>query len=106
MKGAEEVSEELIVLLTPEPLADVKIGETRLKLTSEQLALWEQQWGAETEWWELIGGADKAYTKAEKAAAEERRGLVQEDPYPQTIYTVAAKPGKPLMVSVRLPIGN
>src|SRR5262249_18472087 len=105
-QGAKEVSEEFIGVVTSLPLSDVKTGADRYELNKKQLARWEQQWAAKSERWELIDGAGKPYTKTEKEAAEGTRELAQGDPFPQTIYSVAARPDRPIMVRVRLPIRN
>jgi hypothetical protein len=103
----DQVGEVLTVLVTPEPLATLPIADEPLKLSREQVASWEQKWGARTERIELVGGAGKAYTKAEQAAgADPKQRLTQDDPLPQTIYHVAAKPGDPLLVTVPLRIGK
>jgi hypothetical protein len=101
---ADEVGEVLTVLVTPKPLT-LKIGEDALKLTKEQVAEWEQQWGAKVERLELEGGAGKPWTKEEKASgASGKPTLTQDDPLPQTIYGVASKPGDPLLISVPVKI--
>jgi hypothetical protein len=79
------------------------ISDKPLPLSSQQLAQWENQWGALTEKFEMAGGAGKSWTKAEQeAGARARRQLTQDDPGPQTIYQIAVKPGKPLLVKVGL----
>jgi hypothetical protein len=100
----DQVEEELTVLLTPEPLDGITIGENALALSNAQVAAWEKQWGsAKPEVFELTGGAGKAWTRAEQdAAADGTRLLTQDDPPPQTVYRVAVKPGAPLAVEVRL----
>lgn len=100
----DQVEEELTVLLTPEPLDGVNIGENALALSNAQVAAWEKQWGsAKPEVFELTGGAGRTWTRAEQvAAADGTRLLTQDDPPPQTVYRVAVKPGAPLAVEVRL----
>jgi hypothetical protein len=99
-----QVAEELSVLLTKEPISGLSIGPRALKLSNEQVAQWEKQWGAgRVERFELTGGAGKAWTQAEQeAAAGGTRVLTQEDPAPQTVYRVAVKAGEPVLVKVRL----
>jgi hypothetical protein len=101
---SDQSEEELTVLLLPKPLEGVTIGPKMLAVTNEQAAAWEKQWGAgKTEIFELNGGAGKGWTKAEQQAASDRdRILTQEDPPPQTVYRVAAEPGQPFLVKVRL----
>jgi hypothetical protein len=102
----DQVSELLSVLVTSEPIRELRIGSEAFKLPKEQLAVWETKWGVIAERIELIGGAGQAYTRAEKAAANSSQKLTQDDPLPQTIYRVAAKPGDPLMVKVPLKISQ
>jgi hypothetical protein len=101
---ADQVEEELTVLLTKEPIGSIVIGPKALRLTNDQVARWEKEWGAgNVERFELTGGAGKTWTQAEQqAASNATRLLTQEDPPPQTVYRVAVKPGEPLMVKVRL----
>jgi Domain of unknown function (DUF4384) len=100
----DQSEEELTMLLTTEPIQDLEIGPTALKLTNEQVAKWEKQWGAaRIEHFELSGGRGKTWTQAEQeAAANTTRLLTQEDPPPQTVYRVAVKPGVPFIVKVHL----
>jgi len=99
----DQRGELLTLLVTPEPL-NLKVGpETTTPLPKEQFALWEKRWSVRTERIKVDGAADQLYLEAEKAAAEKpKQMLTQDDPPPQVIYRVAAKPGDPLFVSVRL----
>jgi hypothetical protein len=101
---ADQTEEELTVLLTKDPIGDLKIGPKALRLSEEQAGGWEKQWGAgRVERFELSGGAGKPWTRAEQqAGADATRLLTQEDPPPQTVYRVSTPPGEPLMVKVRL----
>lgn len=97
----------LTVLVTTQPLADLQVPEDMIALDKPTVEQWEKQWNARVERFELVGGAGKTYTKAEKlAAADGERLLTQADDLPQTLYRVAAKPGEPLLVSVSLKIGK
>jgi len=99
--------EVLTVLVTSGPLKDVKPGSGPVKLDSEMVARWESQWAGAVERFELIGGAGKPYTKAEKEAAQDgARILTQDDAMPQTLYHVSVKSGAPLLVTVPLRIGK
>lgn len=103
----EQVGEVLTVLVTPQKLSDLKIGQEPLALSKEQVAGWEKKWGAQVERIEMVGGAGKAYTSAEKAAGSNpAQRLTADDPPPQTIFHIAAKPGDPLLVNVPLRIGK
>lgn len=102
-RRADVRSESLTVIVTPQPLEGITIGEKPLVLTAEQVAQWEQTWGAKVERFEMADGVGKAWTKAEKeAGASGTRQLTQDEPGPQTIYRVAVKPGSPVLVKVGL----
>jgi len=103
----DQTGELLTVIVTPQPIEGVTIGNKPLPLSNERIAQWEKQWGATTEKFELTGGAGKTWTKAEQeAGANATRQLTQDDPGPQTIYRVAVKPGSPLLVNVGLRYGR
>ena len=104
---ADYAGEVLTVLVTSEPLTEVKPESGPAKLDSKMVALWESQWAGAVERFELIGGAGKPYTKAEKEAGQDgARILTQDDAMPQTLYHVSVKRGAPLLVSVPLRIGK
>jgi Domain of unknown function (DUF4384) len=100
---ADQVEEEVTVLLTSSPLDGITIGPKALALPGDQVANWEKQWGRKAEVFELAGGAGKAWTAAEQeAAAGATRLLTQQDPPPQTVYRVESRPSEPLLVKLRL----
>jgi len=102
-RRADVRGESLTVIVTPQPLEGITISEKPMSLTAEQLARWEQTWGARVERFEMADGTGKTWTQAEKeAGASATRQLTQEDPPPQTIYRVASKPGSPVLVNVGL----
>jgi hypothetical protein len=99
----DQTGELLTVIVTPQPIEGITIGAKPLPLSKEQVTQWEKQWGALTEKFEMAGGAGKTWTKSEQeAGADATRQLTQDDPGPQTIYRVAARPGSPLLVKVGL----
>src|SRR5262245_9370766 len=99
--------EVLTIIVTPEPLKDVKPGSGPVKLKPEMVAQWESQWAGEFERFELVGGAGKTYTKAEKEAGPDgARALNQDDAMPQTLYHVNVKSGAPLLVKAPLRINK
>ncbi|MBI3695776.1 MAG: DUF4384 domain-containing protein [Acidobacteria bacterium] len=104
---SDQVAEMLTVLVTPKPLPGLKIGREPLKLTPEQVEEWQKKWGSGFKRLEARGQAGKPITKAEKEAGLERtRLLTHDDPLPQTMYRLEAKPGDPLLLSVPLKIGK
>jgi hypothetical protein len=99
--------EVLTIVVTSEPLKDLKPGNGPVKLNAELVSKWESQWEGAFERFELVGGAGKPYTKAEKEAGQDgSRSLTQNDAMPQTLYQVNVKSGAPLLVKVPLRIGK
>ena len=97
----DHVGEELTLIVTQQPLAEIPPSATSVRISAEQLAVWDKQWGGTSEQFELEGGAGRQYTKQEKAAgADGTRMLTQTDPLPQTILRVNAKPGNALLVKI------
>ena len=97
--------ESITILVTQQPLTEIAIGDRMVKLDKAQVEGWEKRWGAPLEQFELIGGAGKPYTKAEKEAGQGgSRILTQEDELPQTLYRALTKTGDPLLVTVQLRI--
>ncbi len=104
---ADQIGELVSVIVSPQPLAEIKITDKAQKLSPALVAQWEKQWGANTEKFEMTGGEGRVWTKAEQeAGAEVSRELTQDDPGPQTVYRVTVKPGAPLWVNVGLRYGS
>jgi hypothetical protein len=103
----DQIGELLTVLVTPQPIAEIKIGMKQSKLSPEQVLNWESMWEAQAELFEMEGGAGASWTKEEQqAGGVSGRSLTQEEPTPQTIYRVRVKPGNPLLVNVPLRYGR
>lgn len=98
--------EQLTLIVTTEPLAEITVGPRMQKLDAKQVEQWERQWTAAVERFEMVGGAGKSYTRTEKEAGAEGRLLTQEDDLPQTLYRVTPRPGAPLLVAVPLRMGK
>ncbi len=105
-----QTAEVLTVIVTPAPLKDLPkraADDSPLQLPVATVEKWEKEWGAQVEQVELVDGAGKTYTKAEQAAgSDSAKRLTQDDPLPQTVFRVAAKPGQPLLVKLPLQIGK
>lgn len=103
----EHVGEVLILIVSPQALAELPASAEPVKVAAEKLAQSEKEWGGRAEQFELEGGAGLPYTKAEKAAGGDgSRMLTQGDPLPQTILRMSAKPGSPVLVKVLLRIAR
>src|SRR5262245_9969945 len=97
--------EVISVLVTPQPLADLKIGEEMLKLSKHDVEKWEKSWGAQVGRLELENSFGQPWTKEERDASKGQI-LKRDSPAPQTLYyRPAMKPDESLMVSVRLRYG-
>ncbi len=100
----DQVGEIISLIISPHPLADLKIGEHEIVLPRDQVEQWEKLWGTKVGRMELEGGAGKTWTAEEKAAsARQAQLLKREGPAPQTLYyRPTAKPDEPLLVSLKL----
>jgi len=102
----DQSGEMLTVIVADKPLEDAQIGENALKLSSEQVAQWEKEWGRQSERFELSGGAGRTWTKVEQEAGlDGTRRLTQDDPGPQTIYRIVGGDG-PVLANVELKYGR
>lgn len=102
----DQIDEVLTFLISPKPLAELKIGPDRQRLSAEQVSRWEKQWKASSYKLEDAAHEGKVYTVAEKEAARAGRLLTKDDPLPQTMYRVDCKAGDPVMLDVRLKIAK
>ncbi len=104
----DQIGEVISVIVAPTRLPDVKPGEGEIQLPNDQVEKWEKMWGAKVGRLELEGGAGKTWTKEEKAASTGKaQPLKRDSPSPQTLYyRPDAKPGEPLLVSLRLRYGS
>jgi hypothetical protein len=102
----DQVHEVLTLLITPKPLAEVKIERQRQKLSEEDVTGWEKRWKAKSYKLEDTANQGKAYTATEKQAARGEKLLTNQDPLPQTMYRVDCKSGEPVMLDVQLKIAK
>ncbi len=107
--GPAQVAEMLTMIIASSPIKDLPqraAGDDSPILLSKSLVeKWEKEWAAEFEQLELEGGAGKPYTKAEQSVGSQpAKTLSQDDALPQTVFRVAMKSGKPLVVKLPLKI--
>ena len=96
----DHVAEVMSVIVTPTKLEDVTITDKALKLTNEQVASWEKQWGSSVGHMEMAT-AGQSWTKEEKDART--RALTANAPPPQLVfYRPSVKPTEPMFVKLRL----
>src|ERR1044072_2850564 len=98
----QHVGELVTMIVASEPLIDPEqLGPRSIKLPRQQVESWEKEWGVATTRFEMADGAGAAMTEKEQAAgANAATEFTQDDPVPQTVYRVAIKPEKPILVSV------
>lgn len=107
MSRPGQVAEVLILLVMPAPLPELKIERNPIQLSPAQVQAWEKKWGAKVERLEARRQVGRTYTRAEKEAAlQGTRLLTYDEPLPQTMYRLEAKPGDPLLVKVPLRIAR
>jgi hypothetical protein len=100
----KHAGEVLTVILAEEPIPEITIPRTHSKLPEELVKEWESKWtrAVETFHWDDSEGSQ--WTLAEQRASSGARLLVQDEPFPQTLYRIQAHPGDPLLVSIPLKI--
>ena len=99
----DQTGEQLIAIITPQPLTELTIGAEPLKLDDELVTKWEQAWGATSAMFERANVGGKTWTRGEReAGADATRRLTQDEPGPQTIFRVAAGPDKPRLIKLTL----
>jgi len=102
--GKDHLGEALTIVVSSQPL----VAESRLKtdpipLDPGELEKWERQWGATTRWADNAGAAGRPYTEEEgKAGGDPSYKLKESDPLPQRLYRIRAKPGNPLLLTLRM----
>jgi hypothetical protein len=103
----DQVAEVLTAIVSPKALDDLPLATGPSKLPPELLSRWEAEWGSSVEQVVPAGEAARSWSPAEQqAGAEPTRLLTQDDAPPQTIYRVRTRPGRPVLVHIRLPYGT
>jgi hypothetical protein len=105
---SDQVAEVLNIIVTPQPLEDLRITDKPLKLSRSDVAKWEKAWSNEVERFEMVDGAGRTWTRAEQEASStaSARLLTQEEPAPQTVYRVGSRSKSAFMVTVPLRYGR
>jgi hypothetical protein len=101
-RRANYAGEELIVVITPNELADIEKSLRPAQISRDRLAEW-YKWQMGEDVYDADDGEGIAYTRVEADAAESTsRSLTREEPLPQTIYRVRISKETPLFVIIRL----
>jgi hypothetical protein len=105
-EGELQVSEELIVIVKPEPFESFKTPPANAqKLTQASVEALIEKYKADVEETDLGGDASKYITNIEKRARQDVSvRLSRDDPYPQTLYRLAVKPTDPMLVRFELKV--
>ena len=105
-EGELQVSEELIIIVKLEPFEAFKTAPADRKLlTSQSVEALLTKYKTARERSEMKDGVGRAITIGEKKASKDLEvQLAEDDPYPQTIFRLAAKPTDPLLVDVQLKV--
>ena len=105
---SDQVAEILSIIVTPEPMDNLRLTDRPLKISKSDVAKWEASGSAEVERFEMVGGTGTPWTKVEMAASASgsARILTQEEPAPQTIYRIGTKSKNTVLVTVPLRYGK
>ena len=93
----------LTFIVTKSPLK-LRFVEEKAQISDEQMAKWEKTWSAQSERFEMNGGAGETWTEQEQQAATglRPRRLTRNDPAPQTIFRVASSDRLAFLVKLKL----
>ncbi len=98
------IGEDLMLLVTPQPLHDISLSEEARPLDSALVERWDRDWSSNSLILNQDGGQRQVWSAAEQHAGEQSGPLLtQADPLPQTIVSTAPhSPARPILV--RLPL--
>ena len=103
----DQTGERLTIVVTTEPVKDLTPAAEPLKLARATVDDWEARGSAAVERLEMIGGAGRAWSRAEqRAGADATRLLRQDDPPPQTLFRVLVRQPDLMAVNVVLAHGK
>lgn len=104
-KSPDYAGEEIIVIISPIKLPNIQIGAEALQITAEKLEKWIDDWGTITDIFEADDGEGVALTKVEEEAVK-TRALTQEEPSPQTIFSLRTRANQPLLIVFQMQARN
>ena len=98
--GKIQLAEVLTVIISPTPLdLPAALSEHAMTLSADLFSQWEKTWSAPTATFEMEGGAGQVERSKDLDQIGEE-AQTQEDPLPETVYSVTVKKGSPLFVTV------
>jgi hypothetical protein len=97
----DQTGERLTIVVTEAPAREVTIAADAVKVPRAMVAEWEARGAVAVEHLEMVGGAGRAWSRAEqRAGADATRLLRQDDPPPQTLFRVIVT--RPDLVAVNV----
>lgn len=102
----KHAGEVLTVILAEAPIPEITVPRTHSKLPEELVKEWESKWTRAVEAFHWDDSEGSKWTLAEQRASSGARLLVQDEPFPQTLYRIQARSGEPLLVSIPLKISG
>lgn len=100
-KQKDYAGEEVIVIISPVKLPNIKIGAEALLLDSIKVEKWVADWGTTVDIYDATDGEGVALTRNEAEAAN-TRALTQQEPFPQTRYRYKAWTNEPVLMVVQI----
>jgi hypothetical protein len=100
-KAPDYAGEEIIVIISRTRLAGIKLDVEPTSIAAAKVGKWMDDWSATVDIFEAEDGEGVALTKAEEEAAQ-TRALTEEEPSPQTIYSLKARANQPLLIVFQL----
>lgn len=95
----------LTVIVTQQPIQEIKVEDKEQQLTDKQVKDWEKRWGSQVQQIEDRATTGQVYSSIEKTAVEDpTKPLLVDDPLPFTLFHCAAKADQPMLVSVPIQI--
>ena len=99
----DHTGEQILLLVTPQPLPGVNVGQDAQPLPRAVVDDWMKRWATGHRKLETPGGTGKVYTASEQeAGASPSRLLTRGEPLPQTLYRVEGASSEPTLIVLPL----
>jgi len=100
----DHVAEVLLLLVTPNPLPELRPERNAVRLDPQRVLEWERRWGASADSLNGSQNLGTAITAVEHEASTGTHALHPDDPLPQTLYRIKARPGAPYLIVTELKV--
>lgn len=98
-----QTSVRLIVVVSPAPIAEVKVGRNAQRLPEDVVTAWQKRWGVCAQGLDATEDAGRVYTPKEQAAAKEHGVVLTEaDPLPMTLFHCDNKKAEAMMIAAQI----